>query len=130
MAEDVQTRLRATLKGIPSSPVPGPDTLLRAVKELAEANSTVVSTRGKAYNFNIHTKLNNLNIKLLLLTKQLRKGEKYDFDYDNQILEHEKYDAKRTCKMNTGYFPGVATAGDRTVYVENRDGNANVKTGQ
>jgi hypothetical protein len=32
--------------------------------------------------------------------------------------------------MNTGYFPGVATAGDRTVYVENRDGNANVKTGQ
>jgi transposase len=32
--------------------------------------------------------------------------------------------------MNTGYFPGVATIGDRIVYVENRDGNANVKTSQ
>ena len=32
--------------------------------------------------------------------------------------------------MNTGYFPGVATIGDRIVYIENRDGNANVKTAQ
>jgi len=54
----------------------------------------------------------------------------YDFDYDNQIIEHEKYDAQKTYKMNTGYFPGVATIGNRIVYVENRDGNANVKTGQ
>jgi len=30
--------------------------------------------------------------------------------------------------MNTGYFPGVATIGNTIVYVENRDGNANVKT--
>jgi hypothetical protein len=34
-----------------------------------------------------------------------------DFDFDNQILAHEKYDAKKTCKMNGGYFPGVATIG-------------------
>jgi hypothetical protein len=32
--------------------------------------------------------------------------------------------------MNTGYFPGVASIGDKIVYIENRDGNANVKTGQ
>jgi hypothetical protein len=32
--------------------------------------------------------------------------------------------------MNTGYFPGVATIGDKIVYVENRDGNAHVKTEQ
>jgi hypothetical protein len=32
--------------------------------------------------------------------------------------------------MNTGYFPGVATIGDKIVYIENRDGNANVKTAQ
>jgi hypothetical protein len=64
------------------------------------------------------------------LTKQLKEGELYDFDYDNQIIEHEKYDAKRTYKHNTGYFPGVATIGDKIVYVENRDGNANVKTAQ
>jgi hypothetical protein len=74
--------------------------------------------------------MNDLNVKSLLLTKQLKEGEYYDFDYDNQIIEHEKYDAKRTYKHNTGYFPGVATIGDKIVYVENRDGNANVKTAQ
>jgi hypothetical protein len=60
-----------------------------------------------------------------LLTKQLEKGKLYDFDYDNQIIEHEKFDAKKTYKMNTGYFPGVATIGDKIVCIENRDGNAN-----
>jgi hypothetical protein len=130
VAEDVHSHLRPTLEGIPSNPVPSPDTLLRGLKELSEENTTVVSSSGKEYNFNIHTKLNSLNIKLLLLTKQLVKGESYDLDYDNQIIEHEKYDAKRTYKMNTGYFPGVATIGNRIVYVENRDGNAHVKTGQ
>jgi hypothetical protein len=50
-----------------------------------------------------------------------------DFIYDNQIIEHEKYDAKRTYKHTTGYFPGVATINDKIVYIENRDGNANVK---
>jgi hypothetical protein len=104
--------LHATLEGIPSNPVPSPDTLLRGIKELSEENNTVVSSSGKEYNFNIHTKLNNPNIKLLLITKQLRNGELYDFDYDNQIIAHEKYDAKRTYKMNTGYFPGVATIGE------------------
>ena len=74
--------------------------------------------------------MNDLNIKSLLLTKQLKKGEMYDFYYDNQIIEHEKYDAKRTYKHTTGYFPVVATINDKIVYIENRDGNANVKISQ
>jgi hypothetical protein len=64
------------------------------------------------------------------LTKQLEEGKFYDFDYDNQIIEHEKFDAQKTYKMNEGYFPGVGTIGDKIVYIENRDGNANVKTSQ
>ncbi|GHV72258.1 hypothetical protein FACS1894201_00460 [Bacteroidia bacterium] len=44
-----------------------------------------------------------------------------------QITAHEKWDAKKTYKMNTGYFGGVATIGNMIVYYENRDGNANVK---
>ena len=32
--------------------------------------------------------------------------------------------------MNAGYFPGIAAIGDKVVYVENRDGNANVKLEQ
>jgi hypothetical protein len=34
---------------------------------------------------------------------------------------------KKTYKKSTGYFPGIATLGDKVVYLENRDGNANVK---
>jgi len=128
--EDIQKHFRATLEQIPDNAVASADTLLRCYGELAVDNTTVVSSSGKEYQFNINEKLNDLNIKSLLLTKQLRKGQFYDFDYDNQIIEHEKFDAKKTYKKNRGYFPGIATMGNKIVYVENRDGNANVKTGQ
>lgn len=131
VAEDIGLHLRPTLENIPGNRLPSADTLLRGVKELAVDNtSVVVPSSGKEYRFNINKRMNHLNIKLLLQTRQLSKGEYYDFDYDNQIIEHEKYDAKRTYKKNTGYFPGIATIGDKIVYIENRDGNANVKTGQ
>ena len=71
-----------------------------------------------------------MNIKSLLLTKQLKKDSYYDFDYDNQIIATEKYDTKHTYKHTKGYFPGVATIGNKIVYIENRDGNANVKLEQ
>ena len=130
-AEDIQVHLRDTLEQIPFNNVPSADTLLKGIKELAVANSEVtVPSSGNVYQFNINEKMNTLNIKSLLLTKQLEKGGCYDFDYDNQVISHEKYDAKRTYKKNTGYFPGVATIGNKIVYIENRDGNANVKTGQ
>jgi hypothetical protein len=128
--EDIQQHFRPTLEQIPGNAVASADTLLRCFNELATENMSVISTSKKEYQFNINEKLNDLNIKLLLLSKQIEKGEFYDFDYDNQIIEHEKFDAKKTCKKNTGYFPGVATIGDKIVYVENRDGNANVKTAQ
>jgi hypothetical protein len=130
VAEDVQEHLRSTLEDIPGNRVASPDTLLRAIKELATENTTITSSSGKEYQFNFNKKMNDLNIKSLLLTKQLEKGEMYDFDYDNQIIAHEKYDAKRTYKHTTGYFPGVATINDKIVYIENRDGNANVKISQ
>jgi hypothetical protein len=129
-AEDIQRHFRPTLEQIPGNEVASADTLLRCFGELATENTTVVSSTGKAYQFNINEKLNDLNIKSLLLTGQLKKGNFHDFDYDNQIIEHEKYDAKKTYKMNTGYFPGVASIDGKIVYIENRDGNANVKTAQ
>ncbi len=57
----------------------------------------------------------------------MEKDAYYDFDYDNQIIATEKYDTKRTYKHTKGYFPGVATIGIKIVYIENCDGNANVK---
>jgi hypothetical protein len=129
-AEDIQHHFRPTLEQIPNNKVASADTLLRSFSELATENTTVVSSSEKKYQFNINEKLNDLNIKSLFLTKQLKKGKFYDFDYDNQIIEHEKYDASRTYKKNTGYFPGIATIDNKPVYIENRDGNANVKTAQ
>jgi hypothetical protein len=130
-AEDIQKHFRPTLEQIPGNVVASPDTHLRCFSELATENTVVtVPSSGKDYQFNINENLNDLNIKSLMLTKQLEKGQFYDFDYDNQIIEHEKQDAKKTYKMNSGYFPGVATIGNKIVYLENRDGNANVKTGQ
>jgi hypothetical protein len=126
-AEDIQSHVGNDLKLIPGNVVSSADTILRVVKELATDNSAFVSQQGKSYNFNINKKLNSLNIKSLVLTKQLVAGQSYDFDYDNQIIPTDKYDTKRTYKQVNGYCPGIATIGDKIVYIENRDGNANVK---
>jgi len=126
-AEDIQTHVGNDLKLIPNNVVSSADTVLRVVKELSTDNSTFFSQQGKSYNFNINSNLNNLNIKSLLLTKQLIAGESYDFDYDNQIIPTDKYDTKRTYKKVNGYCPGIATIDNKIVYIENRDGNANVK---
>lgn len=126
-AEDIQTHVGKDLKLIPNNVVSSADTVLRVIKELATDNKEYISQSGITYNFNINNKLNSLNIKSLLLTNQLQAGCSYDFDYDNQIIPTEKYDTKRTYKKVNGYFPGIATIGDKIVYIENRDGNANVK---
>ena len=126
-AEDIQTHLGKHLKSIPGNNVPSADTTLRGIKELATSNTTFTSKQNNNYEFNINIKLNTLNIKSLLLTNQLQQGTCYDFDYDNQVIATEKYDAKNTYKHTKGYFPGVAAIGNKIVYVENRDGNANVK---
>ena len=127
VVEDINSHLREHLKGIPFNAVPSADTVLRGLKELSVENTIYQSQLGISYNFNINTKLNKLNIKSILLTKQLKSGKSYDFDYDNQITANNKYDAKRTYKKNKGYFPGIASIGNKIVYIENRDGNANVK---
>ena len=97
-AEDIQTHLRNTLLSIPDNNVPSADTILRGIKELSTENTTYESDNDKKYEFNINRTLNDLNIKSLLLTKQLTKGEYYDFDYDNQIIPTEKYDTKKHIK--------------------------------
>lgn len=126
-AEDIQTHLGDHLKAIPGNNVPSADTMLRGVKQLAIENQVFTSQQNKQYTFNINTRLNRLNIKSLILTDQLQPGNEYDFDYDNQVIATCKYDAKTTYKKNRGYLPGVASIDDKIVYIENRDGNANVK---
>jgi hypothetical protein len=122
--------MRETLEAIPQNKVPSADTLLCELTELFADNKTIKSSAGNSYKINIPEKLLDLNIKMLLKLKLLNKKELQDFDFDNQILAHEKYDAKKSYKMNSGYFPGIATIGKHIVYLENRDGNTNVKIDQ
>lgn len=69
--------------------------------------------------------LNNLLVNALLATGQLLPDNEYDFDFDHQFIETEKFDAKMTYKKFTGYSPGIATVGDVIVGIENHDGNTN-----
>lgn len=71
--------------------------------------------------------LNNLLVNALLATGQLLPDNEYDFDFDHQFIETEKFDAKITYKKFTGYSPGIATVSDVIVGIENRDGNTNVR---
>ena len=104
-----------------------PDTTLRSMEELKTDNITYVSEIGNSYDFNTAEKLNGLLLDALLATGQLKASEEYDFDFDHEFLETEKYDAKRTYKKFLGYSPGVGVIGDLVVGIENRDGNANVR---
>ena len=48
----------------------------------------------------------------------LKSGQEYDFDFDHQFIETEKYDAKPTYKKFLGYSPGVAVINDMIVGIE------------
>ena len=126
--EDLNLYLKDVLSERPHTRVPSADTVLRGIEELATENiSYTVEKTGNVYDFNTAEKLNQLLIKLLLATGQLAEGGEYDVDFDHQFLEAEKYDSKRTYKGFDGYSPGVFTIGGLIAYLENRDGNANVR---
>ena len=126
--EDINLFLRSELSDRPNTRVPSSDTVLRSIEELATDNVTYTAPKsGKSYDFNTAEKLNRLLVELLLATGQLVRGGEYDVDFDHQFIEAEKYDAKRTYKHFLGYSPGVVTMGGNIVYLENRDGNANVR---
>ena len=126
--EDLNLYLKDVLTERPHTRVPSADTVLRGIEELATENISYTAEKtGNVYDFNTAEKLNQLLIKLLLATGQLTEGGAYDVDFDHQFLEADKYDSKRTYKGFDGYSPGVFTIGGLIVYLENRDGNCNVR---
>ena len=126
--EDLNLYLKDMLTERPHTRVPSADTVLRGIEELATENISYTAEKtGNVYDFNTAEKLNQLLIKLLLATGQLTEGGEYDVDFDHQFLQAEKYDCKRTYKGFDGYSPGVFTIGGLIAYLENRDGNANVR---
>ena len=127
-AEDITEHLRRELSQVKEFNVCSADTLLRMQKELATEKETIVSETNIEHDFNINLPMNRLMIKLLVQTGELSPKQKdYIFDYDNQFIPAEKYDSKRSYKYADGYFPGIASINNYPVYIENRNGNSNVK---
>ena len=101
--EDVTTHLMRHLSLHPSLRTCSADTILRAIEELTCGNTTYQSASGRVYDFNTADKMNNLLINALLAAGQLKAGQEYDFDFDHQFIETEKYDAKPTYMTITLY---------------------------
>ena len=125
--EDVTSHLMRHLSYHPTLRTCSSDTILRAIKELTQENISYTSDQGKTYDFNTADKLNTLLINALVSTGELKEDDGYDVDFNHQFLDAEKYDAKPTYKKFLGYRPGVYVIGDMIVYVENSDGNTNVR---
>ena len=51
--------------------------------------------------------INNLIVSALQATVQLLPDNEYDFDFDHQFIETEKFDTKMTYKKFTGYSLGI-----------------------
>ena len=104
------------------------DTIARDLHGLAVENTPMQAVEsGKTYQFNINDKLNELLLKAFLKLGMVNENEPVIFDYDNQFIETEKYDATYSYKKAFGYFPGIAQLNLHPFYIENRDGNASVK---
>ncbi len=106
-----------------------PDTVLRAMTELAEEDEVYSTAEGKAYSFNIASKLNGLLVYTAFKSGMLSSERKYDFDFDHEFLESETWEALPTYKGFKGYGPGCAVLTDIKdgteviAGIENRDGN-------
>ncbi len=130
VAEDINNHLKDFLEDVPNNKVTNADTILGVLKKFATQNEKVVSSSGQTYEVNVNMLLNTLNIKILLHLGILKKDNYYDFDFDNEVLKTNKFDAKNTYKHSKGYFPGMVTIHGIPVYFENRAGNMSVKTNQ
>lgn len=67
---------------MPDMKLCSPDTMLRAINELAEANTTYVAESGSRYDFNVSEKLNTLMVKAAKVRGLLREGRQYILDFD------------------------------------------------
>ncbi len=130
-AEDVNYIAENTLQYLKKIAIPSPDTILRSDKELSTASEFIGTTDGKKNKININEKLNRFLIRSGIHFGQLKSdGENLVLDFDHVFIPTEKYDATYSYKHKKGYFPAVASINNIPVYVEGRNGNCNVKTGQ
>lgn len=126
-AEDIGY-VKDTFRELQGMKTASPDTLLEIQKELSTPAEEIQSESGTLNKININDRLNGLLIKTALHTEVLkREYTDYCLDFDHQFIPTEKYDTTYSYKQERGYFPAVASINKIPVYIENRNGNCNVK---
>lgn len=129
--EDVNYIRDNTLKHLKGVSIPSADTILRGDVELSVPCGHIKTTSGKTNKVNVNTKMNGFLVDSAIKFKQLDpKDKNLAYDFDHQFIPADKYDAEYSYKNKKGYFPGIATISNIPVYIEGRNGNCNVKTGQ
>ncbi|PCJ57917.1 MAG: hypothetical protein COA65_08640 [Rhodospirillaceae bacterium] len=118
-------KMKYYLDNIPEIRMPSPDMILRIFRKLSTKTETF-NTQRATHQFNINLTMNKL---MLSISDKLNLIRGDTLDYDNVILECEKYDSNRTYKDGEkykvkGYQPGVGFIGKVPVYIEGRNGNS------
>jgi len=126
-AEDINDHNRPILEQLKGFNPPSADTLLRMQKELSTEKQLYTGHKGIDHEFNSNIALNRLMVRLLINLRQVISSDGNTLDYDNQFTANDKYDSRRSYKKADGYMPGIASIGNYPVYIENRNGNSNVK---
>lgn len=124
--EDLNTRFRSEI-GRPNGRIPSADVVGDSLRSLAVENVTHTSKTGREFHFNFAKRMNQLLLKCLLATGQLKKGMTIDVDFDHVFLPCEKKDATFSYKQKYGYFPGVLMSGGLILGIVMCDGNNNVR---
>jgi len=125
--EDLSGNFSHHLKGNKFHLIPSPDRVLKRFQEISKAKEILSSKRSKAkHEFSINIGINRLNIELLKIIG-LKNKDNHVLDYDNTIIFNNKADSVKTYKKASGYCPGVGIIGKNIVYIENRNGNSNVR---
>jgi hypothetical protein len=113
--------LKSHLDNIPDLANPSPDRISGIFRSLASPLTITNSNNDVEHEFSIHKPLNSLMVDI---AKRLKTINSQTLDYDNVIIETEKYDSCWTYKKTKGYQPGVAFIGKTPVYIEARNGNS------
>lgn len=130
--EDINV-LKSKMPQHPNFRICSPDTVLRALTELADDDTDYRTETGKTYRFNIASRLNGLLVYAAIKSGMLVPDREYDFDFDHEFIESETWESRPTYKGFTGYGPGCAVLTDVKdgteviAGIENRDGNTPVK---
>ena len=130
--EDIY-HIRDMVKLKPGFRLCSPDTVLRAMTELAVEDTVYKADSDKEYRFNTAARLNGLLVYAAVKSGMLIPGEEYDLDFDHEYLASETWEALPTYKGMKGYSPACCVLSslkanlDVIAGIENRDGNATVK---